>query len=101
MIVTEVAPITTANIVRAERSFWRRRLRRAVLTRSIWRILILVAPFGDMAIFYVEHPISLIGNAHVMGDDNKCDPIFVETAQKIHNLFAALGVEVAGGLVGD
>lgn len=42
------------------------------------------------------------GEIFVMGDDNQGDPLFfIEAEKKFFDLVASLGVEIAGGLVGE
>src|SRR6202035_4754819 len=55
----------------------------------------------DLAVFDVDHAVGVFGDIGLVGYEDDGIAFFVEAVEEGHDLDAGLGVEVAGGLVGE
>jgi len=55
----------------------------------------------DLSIAQGDNAAGLTGNVHIMSDDDQRHALLVQRLKERHHLFAGLGVEGAGRLVGQ
>ena len=68
-----------------------------------WLVAVMTIPFvaEDLPITQSDNALGLTSNVHVVGDDDQGHALLVQRLKKRHHLFAGLGVEGAGRLVGQ
>ena len=55
----------------------------------------------DEAVLYEDDSVCVVGDGLLVRDDDDRDALLVEFVKERHDFFAARGVEVAGGFVGE